>query len=409
MTRRGGCFENSRAAMSGKAANRKSPAVSVIVPVYNVLPYLDRCMESLLNQTLRDLEIILVDDGSTDGSGKRCDEYGELDPRVRVIHKKNGGLSDARNAGLQLASGEYIGYADSDDWVEETMYERLLSSCRDADAQVAICRYVEEPEEEQGRCSLSNPAHRREGTTLHTDETAGFAAGEGFPAREARVAPGEKSSPCGASGEALRQNTGPDPAETPPAYRSPELLSRERALEIYLTDPEGYSIYNSVWSKLFLADMVKDMRFFTGHDSEDIPYTTEAFCRMERAVYLDEPLYHYAVGRPGSLMEKREQRLFRDEIPHWRWHAECIGRYGLPQLAKLAKVQYYKRMLSYDLWLSAPSRKRLEALLFAEKEEIGRLYGEVLTGKGDRLRMRLFLLSPGLYRMAVRLERMLRH
>ncbi len=335
--------------------NRKRPAVSVIVPVYNVLPYLDRCMESLLNQTLRDLEIILVDDGSTDGSGKRCDEYGRLDPRVSVIHKKNGGLSDARNAGLQLASGEYIGYADSDDWVEETMYERLLSSCRDADAQVAICRYVEEQE------------------------------------------------------EALRQNIGPAPAETPPACRPPELLSRERALEIYLTDPEGYSIYNSVWSKLFLADMVKDMRFFTGHDSEDIPYTTEAFCRMERAVYLDEPLYHYAVGRPGSLMEKREQRLFRDEIPHWLWHAECIRRYGLPQLAKLAKVQYYKRMFSYDLWLSVPARKRLETMLLAEKEEIRDLYGEVLTGRGDRLRMRLFLLSPGFYRMAVRLDRLLRH
>ncbi|MDE6992490.1 MAG: glycosyltransferase, partial [Lachnospiraceae bacterium] len=95
--------------------------ISVIVPVYNVEKYLDRCVESLLGQTYRRLEIILVDDGSTDGCGAMCDGYAQRDSRVRVIHKRNGGLSDARNAGLAAASGSYIGYVDSDDWIEPDM------------------------------------------------------------------------------------------------------------------------------------------------------------------------------------------------------------------------------------------------------------------------------------------------
>ena len=89
--------------------------VSVIVAVYNIEEYLPRCVESIMHQTYRKLEIILVDDGSTDGSGDICDEYAGKDDRILVIHKKNGGLSDARNAGLERASGDYIGFVDGDD------------------------------------------------------------------------------------------------------------------------------------------------------------------------------------------------------------------------------------------------------------------------------------------------------
>lgn len=100
--------------------------ISVIVPVYNVEKYLERCIDSLLAQTHKNLEIILVDDGSTDKSGKICDSYREQDRRVVVIHKVNGGLSSARNVGLDSSRGEYIGFIDSDDWIDERMYEVLL-------------------------------------------------------------------------------------------------------------------------------------------------------------------------------------------------------------------------------------------------------------------------------------------
>lgn len=91
--------------------------ISVIVPVFKVDPYLDRCVESIVNQTYRNLEIILVDDGSPDSCGAMCDAWAEKDRRIKVIHKKNGGLSDARNAGLDIATGTLIGFVDSDDFI----------------------------------------------------------------------------------------------------------------------------------------------------------------------------------------------------------------------------------------------------------------------------------------------------
>ena len=93
--------------------------ISIIVPVYNVEEYLKECIDSIINQTYKRIEIILVDDGSTDKSGKICDDYAKIDKRIKVVHKENGGLSDARNVGISVSSGKYIAFVDSDDWVEK--------------------------------------------------------------------------------------------------------------------------------------------------------------------------------------------------------------------------------------------------------------------------------------------------
>jgi len=106
------------------------PKISVIVPVYKVEPYLRKCIESIVNQTYENLEIILVDDGSPDNCGSICDEYAAEDSRIKVIHKENGGVSAARNDGLQVATGEWIGFVDGDDWIEPDMYEYLYSLVR---------------------------------------------------------------------------------------------------------------------------------------------------------------------------------------------------------------------------------------------------------------------------------------
>ncbi len=108
--------------------------ISVIVPVYNVEQYLPGCIESIQKQTYRDLEIILVDDGSTDHSGKICEQYAALDPRISVIHKANGGLVTARKAGLEAATGRYTGFVDGDDYIEERFYEHLLCYLHQTDA-----------------------------------------------------------------------------------------------------------------------------------------------------------------------------------------------------------------------------------------------------------------------------------
>ena len=121
--------------------------ISIIVPVYNTERYLDQCVRSLLCQTYGDLEIILVNDGSTDHSGKLCDAFAEQDSRVIVLHKENGGLSDARNAGLDMASGQYISFIDSDDFVAENMYERMLAAMEAHSADLVVCDLVKVDEQ----------------------------------------------------------------------------------------------------------------------------------------------------------------------------------------------------------------------------------------------------------------------
>ncbi len=120
------------------------PYVSIICPVYNVDKYIRKCIESFLIQTLRNWELILVDDGSSDSSGIICDNYAQRDCRIKVIHKKNGGVSSARQAGLDVAIGEYVIHADPDDWVERNMLEELYAKAKEDDADMVICDYYVE-------------------------------------------------------------------------------------------------------------------------------------------------------------------------------------------------------------------------------------------------------------------------
>lgn len=113
--------------------------ISIIVPVYNMEKYLTQCVSSLINQNYKDVEIILVDDGSTDASPQMCDEFAKQDDRIKVIHKTNGGQGSARNMGLDIANGEYISFIDSDDWVDINMYTHLLSVSEKYDADLVVC------------------------------------------------------------------------------------------------------------------------------------------------------------------------------------------------------------------------------------------------------------------------------
>lgn len=124
--------------------NKPLPLISIIVPIYNIAEYASECIQSLINQTYKNIEIILVDDGSTDHSPAICDEFAEQDERIKVIHKRNGGLSDARNAGLDVATGEYIGFVDGDDWVDEDMYETLYHLIYEHQADISICTHYTE-------------------------------------------------------------------------------------------------------------------------------------------------------------------------------------------------------------------------------------------------------------------------
>ena len=130
--------------------------ISVIVPIYNVEQYLKKCIESIISSTYANLEIILVDDGSTDGSGKICDEFQAKDKRIRVVHKKNGGLSDARNVGLEIARGEFVSFIDSDDYIDSEMFEEVLTQFDKNTDIVIYGRYVEYPTKTIVQCPPSN-------------------------------------------------------------------------------------------------------------------------------------------------------------------------------------------------------------------------------------------------------------
>ncbi len=120
-------------------SNYGNELISIIVPVYNVEQYLEKCVNSITNQTYKNLEIILVNDGTTDSSGDLCDKLATVDNRIKVFHKENGGLSDARNYGVEKATGEYIGFVDSDDYIDVEMYEKLYEAIKKENADVAEC------------------------------------------------------------------------------------------------------------------------------------------------------------------------------------------------------------------------------------------------------------------------------
>lgn len=120
---------------------KQEDLISVIVPVYKVEKYLHRCVDSIINQTYKNLEIILVDDGSPDNCPKICDEYAQKDQRIKVIHKKNAGISEARNAGLEIAQGEFVAFVDSDDYIDSTMYEKMLLLAQKEKNDLVLCGF----------------------------------------------------------------------------------------------------------------------------------------------------------------------------------------------------------------------------------------------------------------------------
>lgn len=133
--------------------SQEKALISIIIPVYKVEKYLEKCIQSLINQTYENLQIILVDDGSPDNCGKICDEYAKKDHRIEVIHKSNEGLSDARNKGIEIAKGEYIGFIDSDDYIESDMYEVLYNLLKQYNADVSICNFYTVS---QGKIAIKN-------------------------------------------------------------------------------------------------------------------------------------------------------------------------------------------------------------------------------------------------------------
>ncbi len=218
------------------------PEISIIVPVYKVENYLEKCINSILEQTFTDFELILVDDGSPDGSGQICDIYATIDRRVRVIHQENGGLSAARNAGLESATGRYIGFIDSDDYIHPKMYEKLYEALQKNKADLSICNYN------------------------YVDNYGNI------------------------DSEKQRKD-----------HIVTEVLNREKAFEKIDPLVEGYSFYVTAWNKLYKRELFKNIKFLKGHVHEDEYIVHHIFSRCSKIAVIEDPLYMY-VQRDGSIM-----------------------------------------------------------------------------------------------------------
>ena len=229
--------------------------LSFILPIYNVEAYLPHCVNSILKQMTDDCEIILVDDGTKDHSGVICDDYAARDRRIRVIHKENGGLSSARNAGMDIAQGEYLCFVDSDDSIEENTVEKLLQWIHTQGADVCFLRT-------------------------------------------------KKIYPDG-SEEELNENLSTDCLRC---------CSRQQALSHLASRP----IYpGSAWAKLWRREFLEANHFRFPPDrrlSEDLIFCLNAYLKAERMDYLDFPFYCYRQARPGSITSDISPKYFFDSF-----------------------------------------------------------------------------------------------
>lgn len=205
------------------------PLITVIVPVYRVVQYLDRCVQSIVNQTYTKLEIILVDDGSPDDCPAMCDAWAKKDNRIRVIHKQNGGLSDARNAGLKQAQGRYIAFVDSDDWIDRRFLDYLYLAIKRTGAELSACDFAVVPD------------------------------GESFSRNDEQELTVESAS----SYDALNDLT------------------------------SGVRFRAVAWNKLYLADVLKNEQFEYGRIHEDEFFTYRIIDKAQKLAYVDIPLYCY--------------------------------------------------------------------------------------------------------------------
>ena len=229
--------------------------ISIIVPVYRVEEYLPRCLDSLINQTYKNLEIILVDDGSTDNCPAICDSYALKDNRIKVIHKKNGGLSSARNAGLDIATGEWVAFLDSDDWVEPEMYEILYSLANNYNADISSCK--------SRNC---------------------------YPAEYVQTL----------------ENFSVDIIEFDTDSIIKDMLNQTH-------------IRFEVWNKLWRKSLIGDVRFKVGQVAEDVYFDRVLFLRTNKIVHTNQILHNYVVDRPGATNSSfKEARLgIFEEFNEW--------------------------------------------------------------------------------------------
>lgn len=339
------------------------PKVTVIVPCYGVEQYLERCMSSLLGQTLREIEILLIDDESPDHVPQMCDEYAEQHrdawPRVRVIHKKNGGLGMARNTGLDEACGEYVAFVDGDDFVEQDMYGRLYAEAQKTGAEVVYSNFFMEGQ--PGVWTKSREVENR----------------------------------MEWSGDNVRDFLLDMIAAAP--Y---EPTCRQRQM--------------SVWHSIYQRNLIEKygIRFHSEREvlSEDYPFQMDFLLRTQKVVYLPEAYYHYCLNTTSLTLTFRVEKFERIRNLHRLMSQQLEGTEGAGERLDRFFITYMHARMDELILSSLPGKDRIlqEVLSYPEWHEImarypasylpayPRLYYRLMKGRHTLL---LKLLTLGIYRL----------
>ena len=305
--------------------------VSIIIPVYKVEKYLSRCLDSVLNQTFTDFEVILVDDCSPDKSGEICDEYAKKDSRIKVIHReKNGGLSVARNSGLAVACGEFISFIDSDDHVTSDYLEKLLRMAKENGADIVHCGYYEDV---NGNIKTSTAA---------TD--------------------GDKG-----------------------------VVTSKQAFGYLYGDYESNVLNFMVWNKLFTRSSIDNLLFAEGLKSEDCIFVSQAIMQSKKVYISNVPLYYYFTRDDSIMGEMRKdiKELIKVHIKAYRQVAltaeNCSDYFRNLSNARLANwyVSAIKnKMLKQDKQLKAMLKEDKKRFAFLKNKRISFIKRLILALRG---------------------------
>lgn len=322
--------------------------VSVIVTAYNIEAYIERGVRSICNQTYRNLEIIVVDDGSTDTTGALCDRLAAADERIQVIHKENGGPAEARNVGIARSKGSLIGFVDGDDWIDPDMYEKLLSALWEEKADIAICRYRQ--------------VHKTHTEDASTDRAVVF---EG-----------------------------------------------QEALQYYVEERKEYAIQNAAWNKLYRREILANVSFPVGKWYEDIMFATVALSHANRCIYLDTACYNYIIDREGSIMNTQiNPRTFTDQIPAYVEKTKFLQDLGRLDLADVHDYFFYKRLLLFYDQLKAqeiPAKnqylQKITDIIYGNRKRVMQVFSCYAADSRDRRKAMLFLKSPVRYWYKIKWE-----
>lgn len=314
--------------------------VSIIVPVYNVEQYLRRCVDSILEQKFQDYELILVNDGSIDGCGGLCDLYGSQHSNVRVIHKPNGGLSSARNAGLDVAEGEYIVFVDSDDYIHQEMIGTLHELARIHSSDIVMCNYVRTNEEQISQVL---------------------------------------------------------PTEVPEVYHYTNLQAIDRLLNVDEDHQSGKKNglhWVLAWNKLYKRHLFNDLRYKDGVLFEDVHIIHRLLYKCSKITYIPQPLYYY-YQRPESIVNSTFTIRKADKAYALEDRAIFLRSIGKAHLYRRSLKTYLDMFYWYyykAVQECAHEKEEIAKLKRSLRKWLFQLLGNPLIGRKQKMLLILFLL-----------------